>query len=296
MFPVRLMCRLLGVSASGFYAWDERPLSKRALADIALSVKIRAIHRGSRECYGVPRIHAELADDYGIYVGKKRVARLMRAAGLRGVSRRRFVRTTVADIYADLPPDLVDRNFCISELDRLWVADITYVPTWAGFLYLAIVLDACSRKLVGWAMENHLRTELVLAAINMALAQRRPDGEVIHHSDHGCQYTSFAFGKRCREMGVMPSVGSVGDAYDNAMAESFFATLECELLDRRSFQTQAEAKLAVFEFIEGFYNVRRRHSSIGYRSPATFERTLMGKHTIHGVHPAARVDTRGATP
>jgi putative transposase len=290
------MCRLLGVSASGFYAWDERPLSKRALTDIALSAKIHAIHRGSRECYGVPRIHAELTDDYGIHVGKKRVARLMRAAGLRGVSRRRFVRTTVADIHADLPPDLVDRNFSIRELDRLWVADITYVPTWAGFLYLSIVLDACSRKVVGWAMENYyLKTELVLAAINMALAQRRPEG-VIHHSDHGCQYTSFAFGKRCREMGVMPSVGSVGDAYDNAMAESFFASLECELLDRRCFHTQAQAKLAVFEWIEGWYNVRRRHSSIGYRSPVTFERTLMGKHTIHGVHPAARVDTRGATP
>jgi putative transposase len=267
------MCRLLGVSASGFYAWDERPLSKRALTDIALSAKIYAIHRGSRECYGVPRVHAELADDYDIHVGKKRVARLMRAAGLRGVSRRRFVRTTVADIYADLPPDLVDRNFRISELDRLWVADITYVPTWAGFLFVAIVLDACSRKVVGWAMENHLRTELVLAAINMALAQRRPE-EVIHHSDHGCQYTSFAFGKRCREMGVMPSVGSVGDAYDNAMAESFFATLECELLDRRCFHTQAEAKLAVFEYIEGFYNVRRRHSSLDYRSPIRFEKEL----------------------
>ncbi len=214
-YPVRLMCRLLGVSASGLYAWDERPPSRRALEDIALSAKIHAIHRGSRESYGVPRIHAELADDYGIHVGKKRVARLMRAAGLRGVSRRRFVRTTVADRYADLPPDLVDRNFQIDQLDRLWVADITYCPTWAGFLFLAIVLDACSRKVVGWAMENHLRTELVLAAINMALAQRRPEG-VIHHSDHGCQYTSFAFGKRCREMGVMPSVGSVGDAYDKA--------------------------------------------------------------------------------
>ena len=159
-FPVRLMCRLLGVSASGFYAWDERPLSERALEDIALSAKIHAIHRGSRESYGVPRIHAELADDYDIHVGKKRVARLMRAAGLRGVSRRRFVRTTVADIYADLPPDLVDRNFQIDQLDRLWVADITYVSTWAGFLFLAIVLDACSRKVVGWSMENHLKTEL----------------------------------------------------------------------------------------------------------------------------------------
>lgn len=294
-YPVRAMCRLLGVSVSGFYAWDERPLSKRALQDVALTAKIHAIHRRSRESYGVPRIHAELADEHGVHVGRKRVARLMRAAGLRGVSRRRFVRTTVADVHADLPADLVDRNFRIGELDRLWVADITYVPTWAGFLYLAIVLDACSRKVVGWAMENHLRTELVLAAMDMALAQRRPQG-VIHHSDHGCQYTSFAFGKRCREMGVMPSVGSVGDAYDNAMAESFFATLECELLDRRCFHTQSQAKLAIFEWLEGWYNPHRRHSSIGYRSPVTFELTLMGKRTPHSVHPVPRADATGATP
>lgn len=272
-YPVRVMCRLLGISASGFYAWDERPPSRRSLQDIALTVKIHTIHRLSRECYGAPRIHAELADEHNIRVGRKRVARLMRAARLRGASRRRFVRTTISDIHAVLPADLVDRNFRIGQLDRLWVADITYIPTWAGFLYLAIVLDACSRKVVGWAMENHLKTELVLAAINMALAQRRPQG-VIHHSDRGCQYTSFAFGKRCQEMGVVPSVGSVGDAYDNAMAESFFATLECELLDRRSFRTQAEAKLAVFEYLEGFYNPRRRHSSLGYRSPMRFEQEL----------------------
>jgi putative transposase len=281
-YPVRVMCRLLAVSVSGFYAWRDRPPSKRALWDIALTAKIHAIHRQARECYGAPRIHAELSDEHGIHVGRKRVARLMRAAGLRGVSRRRFVRTTVPDCYAHLPPDLVDRNFRISELDRLWVADITYVSTWAGFLYLAIVLDACSRRVVGWAMENHLKTELVLAAINMALAQRRPEG-VIHHSDHGCQYTSFAFGKRCREMGVVPSVGSVGDAYDNAMAESFFATLECELLDRRSFRTQAEAKLAAFEYLEGFYNPRRRHSSLGYRSPVAFERDLIGQQPTRPV-------------
>ena len=294
-YPVRVMCRLLEVSASGFYAWDERPLSKRALQDIALTVKIHAIHRLSRECYGVPRIHAELAQEHGIHVGRKRVARLMSAAGLRGVSRRRFVRTTVADAHAHLPPDLVDRDFRIAELDRLWVADITYIATWAGFLYLAIVLDACSRKVIGWAMESHLRTELVLAAINMALAQRRPEG-VIHHSDRGCQYTSFAFGKRCQEMGVVPSVGSVGDAYDNAMAESFFATLECELLDRRSFRTQAEAKLAVFEYLEGFYNPRRRHSSLGYRSPVQFERELIDHAASPRAHSPHRVAFDGATP
>jgi putative transposase len=151
------------------------------------------------------------------------------------------------------------------------VADITYVPTWAGFLFLAIVLDVWSRRVVGWAMANHLRTELVLDALNMALGQRKPDS-VIHHSDHGCQYTSVAFGKRCTEAGVKPSMGTVGDAYDNAMAESFFATLECELLDRRKFPSQVEARTAIFEYIEGWYNPRRRHSSLGYLSPVEFER------------------------
>ena len=169
-------------------------------------------------------------------------------------------------------PDLVDRQFTTAGANQLWVADITYVPTWAGFLYLAVVLDAWSRRVIGWAMEVHLRTELVLAALDMAIAQRRPT-DVIHHSDQGCQYTSVAFGKRCREAGVRPSMGSVGDAYDNAMCESFFATLECELLDRQRFRTQADARLAVFDFIEGWYNPRRRHSALEYLSPMIFERT-----------------------
>ena len=168
-------------------------------------------------------------------------------------------------------PDLVERDFTAAGPDRLWVADITYVPTWAGFLYLAVVLDAFSRRVVGWAMANHLRTELVLHALNMALWQRRPT-EVIHHSDQGCQYTSLAFGRRCRQMGVRPSMGSVGDCFDNALCESFFATLECELIDRRSFRTQAEARMAVFEFIEGWYNPHRRHSAINYLSPMNYER------------------------
>ncbi len=156
--------------------------------------------------------------------------------------------------------------------NRLWVADITYIPTWAGFLYLAVVLDAFSRRIVGWAMATHLRTELVLEALNMALAQRRPAG-VIHHSDQGTQYTSIAFGIRCREAGARPSMGSVGDCFDNAMCESFFATLECELLDRRRFHTQAEARMAVFEFIEGWYNPHRRHSALDYLSPINYERS-----------------------
>jgi len=167
-------------------------------------------------------------------------------------------------------PDLADRDFSAERPDELWVADITYIGTWAGFLYLAVIIDAFSRRVVGWAMANHLRTDLVLEALEMAISQRHPL-EVIHHSDQGSQYTSLAFGKRCREAGVRPSMGSVGDAYDNALCESFFATLECALLDRHSFRSRGEAGRAMFEFIEGWYNPHRRHSSIGYLSPARYE-------------------------
>ena len=174
----------------------------------------------------------------------------------------------------------MQRNFTVGGPDRLWVADITYVPTWAGFLYLAVVLDAWSRRVVGWAMATHLRTELVLAALDMAIVQRLPQ-EVIHHSDQGSQYTSIAYGHRCQEFGIRPSMGSVGDAYDNALCESFFATLECELLDRVRFRTPAMARLAIFEFIEGWYNPRRRHSALAYDSPMSFE----NKHARQGVAP-----------
>ena len=268
-FPIATMCRLLGVSPSGYYAWTKRQPSRRTRTDAALVAEIRAAHAASRGIYGAPRIHVDLAAK-GIRVGRKRVARLMSAAGLAGVSRRKFVHTTVKGSGRQAP-DLVDRNFTAQRPNLLWVADITYIPTWAGFLYVAVVLDACSRRIVGWSMATTLATRLVLDALNMALAMRRPKG-VIHHSDQGSQYTSIEFGHRCREAGVRPSMGSVGDAYDNAMCESFFATLECELLDRRRFKTQAEARIAVFEFIEGFYNPRRRHSSIGYLSPIDYER------------------------
>ena len=224
--PIATLCRVLGVSASGYYAWTTRPASVRATADAALSAQIRAIHQASRETYGERRIHAELLD-LGVRVGRKRITRLMRAMGLVGVSRRKSPITTIRDRDAQPAPDLVDRNFTAPGPDQLWVADITYIPTWAGFLYLAVVLDAWSRRVVGWAMATHLRTELVLDALNMAVTQRRP-ANVIHHSDQGCQYTSLAFGRRCDLMGVRPSMGSVGDAYDNAMCESFFATLECD--------------------------------------------------------------------
>jgi putative transposase len=240
------MCRILGVSLSGYYAWVKRPACARALMDTALTAEIRAAHAASKGTYGAPRLQIDLAEA-GIRVSRKRVARLMRNAGLAGVSRRKGTVTTVRD-GARQAPDLVDRNFTADRPNMLWVADITYIPTWAGFLYLAVVLDAFSRRIVGWSMATTLHMQVVLDALNMALWQRRPSS-VIHHSDHGSQYTSIEFGKRCREAGVRPSMGSVGDAYDNAMAESFFATLECELLDRRRFKTQAEARIAVFEFI-----------------------------------------------
>jgi putative transposase len=269
-YPVSTMCRLLGVSSSGYHAWKNRAPSERAMANAALTERIRAIHGRSRQTYGMPRIHFELVQE-GFRVGRKRVARLMQAAGLQGVSRRKGPRTTIRDRQAQAIPDLVKRNFLVTAPDQLWVADITYIPTWAGFLYLAVVLDAFSRRIVGWAMETHLRTELVLEALNMALWQRRPS-TVIHHSDQGCQYTSIAFGKRCKEAGVRPSTGSVGDCFDNALCESFFATLECELLYRRRFRTQAEARMAVFEYIEAWYNPHRRHSGLDYFSPVEYEK------------------------
>lgn len=270
MYPIATMCRVLGVSTAGYYAWRRRTPSVRARTDAALLRRIRTIHTVSQGTYGAPRIHAALkAEDER--VGRKRVARLMRSADLVGISRRKATRTTVRDERARPAPDLVDRTFTADRPNQLWVADITYIPTWAGFLYLAVVLDAFSRRIVGWAMANHLKSQLVLEALDMALALRRP-GEVIHHSDQGSQYSSLAFGARCREAGVRPSMGSVGDAYDNAMCESFFATLECELLDRRRFRTQAEARMAIFSFIEGWYNPHRRHSALGYLSPIDYER------------------------
>ena len=270
VYSVRRMCCLLEVSASGYYAWSRRPRSPHAQSDEELLARIRSIHELSRGTYGAPRIHAELVS-LGTPVSRKRVARLMREAGLQGASRRRWTTTTVRDKKVRPAPDLVERNFTAESRDRLWVADITYIPTWSGFLYLAVVVDAWSRRVVGWSMATHLRTELVLEALNMALQQRRPQG-VIHHSDQGTQYTSIAFGLRCREARVRPSMGSVGDCFDNALCESFFATLECELLDRRRFRTQVEARMAVFEFLEGWYNPRRRHSALGYLSPVEFEK------------------------
>jgi putative transposase len=278
-FPITTMARVLGVSESGYHAWRARKPSARMQADTALLGQIRTLYGGSRETYGAPRIHAALwARDQRH--GRKRIARLMRAAGLVGASRRRGgVVTTKRDKEARPAPDLVDRNFTAAKPNQLWVADITFVPTASGFLYLAVVLDAWSRRIVGWSMANHLRTELVLAALEMAIGQRKPV-KVIHHSDQGSQYTSLAFGKRCQEAGVRPSMGSVGDAYDNAMCESFFATLECELLERRRFASQVEARMACFSFIEGWYNPVRLHSALGYRSPMAYEAEMEKFHPV----------------
>ncbi len=281
------MCRVLDVSASGYYAWRRRKISVRSREDEALSGRIVAIHEQSRRTYGSPRIHAELQEE-GTRVGRKRVARLMKESGLVGVSRRKWIRTTLRDPAARPAPDLVDRKFTASAANQLWVADMTYIPTAVGFLYLAVVLDVWSRKIVGWAMSSRLITQVVLDALAMALEQRRPAAGVIHHSDQGCQYTSIEFGKRCREAGVRPSMGSVGDCFDNAMCESFFATLECELLDRTRFVDRAAAELAVFDFIEGFYNTRRRHSALGYLSPLAFEHknlTATSTGSLNGRHP-----------
>lgn len=282
---VRAMCKALKVSPSGYYDWQHRAPSARSLANRVLTEAISKAHRDSDETYGMPRIRAELREA-GYRVSRKRVAHLMRQACIRGVSRRRgFTVTTERDRRQRPAPDLVRRQFCADGPNRLWVADMTYIPTWTGFLYLAVVLDAFSRKVVGWAMGERMTADLVLAALNMALHTRRPES-VIHHSDQGSQYTSIAFGSRCAEMGVRPSMGTVGDAYDNAMAESFFATLECELINRRSWKSQAEARTALFTWIEGWYNPRRRHSALDYLSPINFERKHIEQPNLSEELPA----------
>jgi putative transposase len=264
------MCRVLNISTRGYYAWRKRQPSERTQADQRLSQRLHEIHAKSKGTYGAPRIHAELADDDGLHVGRKRVVRLLRAEDLRGVSRRKAPRTTRRQPGARPAPDLVQRNFTAEAPNRLWVADIPYIATWTGWLYLAVVMDAWSRRVVGWAMSTHLQTALVMDALHMAIQQRHPEG-VIHHSDQGSQYTSLAFGQRCRDAGVRPSMGSVGDCFDNALCESFFATLACELLDRHTFHNRPEARQAVFQFIEGWYNPHRRHSALDYLSPNRYE-------------------------
>jgi len=264
------MCEVLDVSRSSVYERQERAPSQRVVGDSGIALLIVDIHAQSRGTYGAPRVHRALRKK-GVRCGKKRVARLMRTEGLQGVHRRKKTRTTIRDEAAAPAPDLIDRNFKAAAPDKLWVTDITYVWTWEGWLYVAAVLDAFSRRVVGWAMADHLRTELVLDALDMALFVRGPEAGLVVHSDRGCQFTSFAFGRRCEEAGVVPSMGSAGDAYDNALIESFFATLETELLDRVRFKSRRGARMEIFDFIEGFYNTHRLHSSLDYMSPQEFE-------------------------
>jgi putative transposase len=286
--PVSRLCEVLGVTRAGFYAWSSRAPSARELRDRELMKLIERIFKDSRGTYGVPRIQAELEDDHGIRTSRKRVARLMRRLGIQGVSRRgKRPITTVRAAEAPAADDLVRRQFKAPEPNRLWVADITYVPTREGYLFLAAVIDAFSRRCVGWSMRSDLKADLVLDALGMALTQRRPEKGLIHHSDRGSQYTSLAFGKTLSDAGVLQSVGRRGDAFDNAVAESFFATLETELFDRVIFTSRDHARLQVFDFIEGFYNPKRRHSALGYLSPERYETNWLGKEKESGKAIAA---------
>ena len=270
-YPTSMLCRVLGVSESGFYAWRSRPASARKLKDDALCGWIQKIHAQSRETYGAPRIHAELRAD-GTRIGKKRVARLMRRLGLEGAYRRRYRRITIADERAQAAPDLVRRDFRATCKDQLWVADITYVRTWQGWLYVAVVIDTYSRRVVGWSMRDDLQAAVVVDALEMAVWRRQSHAGLVHHSDRGSQYTSWAIGRTLRDSGILQSMGSRGDAYDNAQAESFMSTLKTELIDRQSWPTRDHARRAIFDYIEGWYNPRRRHSALDYQSPIEYEK------------------------
>jgi putative transposase len=276
-YDVTMLCRVLDVGTSTYYDWQRRREhpSPRTTADAALTDKIRAIHAASRSSYGSPRVWAELRLGEGVRCSRKRVERLMRLAGIQGLHRRRFrgcTRRNPSDVPSD---DLVNRLFTVDGADRLWVSDVTEHPTNEGKVYVAVVLDVWSRRVIGWSIADHIRSELVVDALQMALWRRQPpEGQAVCHSDHGSQYTSWAFGRRLRAAGVLGSMGSIGDAYDNAMAESFFSTLQRELLDEHRWSTRRQLALAVFEWIEGWYNPRRRHSSIGNLSPIDYERSF----------------------
>jgi putative transposase len=265
------LCRALGVSTSGFYDWQHHQPSARARTDAMLVDRIRDVHTASFCTYGAPRVHAELRAT-GTCIGKKRVARLMRTAGLAGRCPKRFRRTTIRAIApAAEPPDLVQRDFNPTAPDELWVSDITYVRTWEGWLYLAVILDAFSRRVVGWALADHLRTELAIDALQMALNSRRPAPGLIHHSDRGGQYLSATYIGQLAAYGIRSSVGRPGTCFDNAAAESFFATLKSELLHRAVWPTRRHARTAIFHYVEGFYNRLRRHSTLHYLSPDAYE-------------------------
>jgi len=271
-FPVSVMCEILGVSKSGFHAWERRAPSDRELSDAWLTSRIKEIHENARGVYGSRRVQAELRLGQDIVVSRKRIRRLMRQAGISGLVKVKKGRTTIRVPGVRVADDLVERKFRPDGPNVLWVADITYLRTWEGWLYLAAVQDAYSRRIVGWAMTEHMRTELVADALQMAVARRRPEPGLIHHSDQGSQYVALGFGQQARDAGIAVSMGSKGDAYDNAVAESFFATIKKELVHRQSWPSRRDLSSAVFEYIEAFYNRQRRHSTLGYLSPEEYER------------------------
>jgi len=274
IYPIVVLCRVLRVARSAYYAWARRGISARAQVDAELLAQIEDAHVRSRRTYGAPRVHAELRAQ-GTRCARKRVARLMRAAGLVGCHRRRRARTTVADPAHTPAPNLVAREFAAPAPNQLWLGDITYVPTHEGWLYLAVLLDAHSRRVIGWAMAEHLRTELALDALAMALQARRPPPGLVHHTDRGCQYTAAAYQATLADRGVTVSMSRAGECRDNAVAESFFATLKAELVDTRVWPTRAAARTAIFEWIEVWYNRQRRHSTLGYLTPVAHERQLL---------------------
>lgn len=266
-------CRALGVSRSGYEAWKRNPVSDRALADTALLAVIDQIYAESRQTYGSPRVHAELRLGHDIRVGRKRVERLMRRGGLAAVSTRRRRGSTRRDVLAAAAPDLVDRDFTTTAPDQLWIADFTQVATWQGVAYIAVVADAYSRLCLGWRVQGDKTVELVLAALEMAIWRRGQmrASQAIHHSDQGSQYTSFAFTRRLKDAGITPSMGTIGDALDNAMCESLIGSMKTELLNRQRWKTVDDVSVAVFEWLEAWYNRRRRHSALGYLTPLEYE-------------------------
>ena len=271
-FPVSVQCDVLGVSRSGYYGWERRAPSARARRDAELTKLIREIHGRARGVYGAPRIHAELRMALGIRVSRKRVERLMREVGISGLIKRKRGRTTIRVQGVRVADDLVRRNFQPAAPNLLWLADITYLRSWEGWLYLGAVQDAFSRAIAGWSMTEHMRAELVVDALEMGVSRRRPEAGLVHHSDQGSQYVSLGFGQAARDAGIAVSMGSKGDCYDNAVAESFFATLKKELVYREGpWRTRRELATAVFDYIEVFYNRERRHSTLGYYSPLEFE-------------------------
>ena len=280
-YSVKRACELLEVSRSAFYEYRKHQPSPRELSDAELTDRIRDIWTMSKGTYGAPRVHVELRNQ-GFHVGKKRVARLMAVAGLAGRCKKRWRRTTIPDPDAERARDLIQRHFgpC-AEIDRRYVGDITYISTWEGWAYLATVIDLASRKVVGWALADHMRTELVIDALDMAFTHRRPAGDVVFHSDRGCQYTSADYATFARANGVVLSVGRKGECWDNAVAESFFATIKRELIDTRAWPTRAGLRSAIFDYIEGWYNTRRLHSSLGYLSPANYEATIRKETAAH---------------